>query len=225
MVNMRAPLVHLSIQYIQHRLYGDKGNLGGGNYWGFRPVACAPYRARTKGKDERGVGYVKKNAIAGRSFESWAEFEAHLDHWMREISDRRIHGATGEAPIVRFERDEARSLRPLNGRPPFRQLRDLIRVVQSDCCVHVDRTAYSVPWRLIGENVQVSVSVGRVRISHQGRQVAEHIEAGPRARIIDPAHFLGVAGFGRRTHAADTSEAVSITRALADYEAVAGGRW
>jgi transposase len=25
-----------------------------------------PYRARTKGKDERGVGYVKKNAIDGR---------------------------------------------------------------------------------------------------------------------------------------------------------------
>ena len=25
-------------------------------YWGFRPRACAPYRARTKGKDERGVG-------------------------------------------------------------------------------------------------------------------------------------------------------------------------
>ena len=39
-------------------------------YWGFRPRACAPYRARTKGKDERGVGYVKKNAIAGHSFVS-----------------------------------------------------------------------------------------------------------------------------------------------------------
>jgi transposase len=37
-------------------------------HWGFRPHACAPYRARTKGKDERGVGYVKKNAIAGRRF-------------------------------------------------------------------------------------------------------------------------------------------------------------
>ena len=36
-------------------------------HWGFRPRACAPYRARTKGKDERGVGYVKKNAIAGRA--------------------------------------------------------------------------------------------------------------------------------------------------------------
>src|SRR5690606_10658587 len=35
-------------------------------YWGFNPAACAPYRARTKGKDERMVGYVKRNAIAGR---------------------------------------------------------------------------------------------------------------------------------------------------------------
>ena len=34
-------------------------------HWGFRIRACAPYRARTKGKDERGVGYVKSNAIAG----------------------------------------------------------------------------------------------------------------------------------------------------------------
>lgn len=34
-------------------------------HWGFAVKACAPYRARTKGKDERGVGYVKKNAIAG----------------------------------------------------------------------------------------------------------------------------------------------------------------
>jgi transposase len=32
---------------------------------GFRPRACAPYRARTKGKTESGVGYVKRNAIAG----------------------------------------------------------------------------------------------------------------------------------------------------------------
>ncbi len=37
-------------------------------YWDVTPRACAPYRARTKGKDERGVGYVKGNAIAGRTF-------------------------------------------------------------------------------------------------------------------------------------------------------------
>ena len=37
-------------------------------HWGFAARACAPYRARTKGKTESGVGYVKKNAIAGHSF-------------------------------------------------------------------------------------------------------------------------------------------------------------
>jgi transposase len=47
-------------------------------YWGFLPRACAPYRARTKGKDENGVGYVKKNAIAGRSFDSWQHLQTHL---------------------------------------------------------------------------------------------------------------------------------------------------
>ena len=67
-------------------------------YRGFRPPACAPYRARTKGKDERGVGYVKRNAIAGHRFESWTGMEAHLGWWQREIADRRRHGTTGEVP-------------------------------------------------------------------------------------------------------------------------------
>ncbi len=44
-------------------------------HWGFRVRACAPYRARTKGKDERGVGYVKRNAVAGRSFASFAAWK------------------------------------------------------------------------------------------------------------------------------------------------------
>src|SRR5438309_3388499 len=93
-------------------------------HWRFRPRACAPYRARTKGKDERGVGYVKKNAIAGRPFESWAALEAHLAAWTREVADVRVHGTTGEPPVARFGRDEAAARRPLAGRPPFRQVRE-----------------------------------------------------------------------------------------------------
>jgi transposase len=87
-------------------------------YWNVRPVACAPYRARTKGKDERGVGYVKHNAIAGRSFASWGALEAHLAWWMREVADTRMHGTTGEAPIVRFEREEATSVERSSAVPP-----------------------------------------------------------------------------------------------------------
>ena len=64
-------------------------------YWDVRPVACAPYRARTKGKDERGVGYVKHNAIAGRSFASWGALEAHLAWWMTVMLDVFLRSVVG----------------------------------------------------------------------------------------------------------------------------------
>jgi hypothetical protein len=118
-------------------------------------------RARTKGKDERGVGYVKANAIAGRRFASWSELEAHLAAWARDVADVRVHGTTGEAPALRFERDEARALRPCAGIPPFMTARDLVRRVGADCAVEVDGNAYSVPWRLIGERVRVTVGPGQ----------------------------------------------------------------
>jgi transposase len=139
-------------------------------HWGFRIRACAPYRARTKGKDERGVGYVKRNAIAGRSFETWSAMEAHLEAWTRDIADRRVHGTTGEPPKDRFDREEARALRPLGGTPPFTTARDLVRSVGADCAVAMDGNAYSVPWRLIGERVRVTVSGDVIRVLHGGRR-------------------------------------------------------
>lgn len=119
-------------------------------HWGFQVRACAPYRARTKGKDERGVGYGKRNAIAGRSFESFGALEAHLDRWVREVADVCVHGTTGEPPRLRFDRDEAGRLKPTDSVPPFRTSREPIRRVSSDCAVEIDGNAYSVPWRLSG---------------------------------------------------------------------------
>ncbi len=95
-------------------------------YWGFTLRAYAPHRARTKESDERGVGYVKKNAIAGRRFESWAAFERIWTEWVRDVADQREHGTTGVAPADRFAA-EAGALRPLAGRARARQLRDLVR--------------------------------------------------------------------------------------------------
>jgi len=98
-------------------------------YWGFRPRACAPFRAQTKGKDESGVGYVKRNAIAGHSFESWEALEAQLAWWMREVADVRIHGTTVERSRNRFLREEVQALHPLSEKAPFVQVRELVRRV------------------------------------------------------------------------------------------------
>jgi transposase len=146
-------------------------------HWGFRPRACAPYRARTKGKTEAGVGYVKKNAIAGHAFASWERFEAHLARWERDVANMRVHGTTGEAPLLRFERDEAHRLKPLGGRPSFGSLRELTRIVGSDCAIEVDTNSYSVPWRLIGERVAVTVAAGEIRVRHGATEVAVHAQA------------------------------------------------
>jgi transposase len=200
-------------------------------HWRFSPRACAPYRARTKGKTESGVGYVKKNAIAGHRFESWEAFEAHLARWEREVANVRVHGTTGEAPIARFERDEAHRLRALGDRPTFGSLRELSRVVGNDCAVEVDTNSYSVPWRLIGERVAVTVSAGEVRIRHGASEVAVHRQGqGRRQRIVDPAHLEGVAGGGRPRTVTDPPPVIEarpraphLLCPRAEYEAAIGG--
>ena len=191
-------------------------------YWGIRPRACAPYRARTKGKDERGVGYVKKNAIAGHRFASWAALEAHLAWWMREIADVRVHGTTGEPPIERFRRDEADALRPLDGRPPFRQIRELPRRVHTDGFVDVDTNRYSVPWRLIGATVTVRVSNGQVHVFQAGAEVARHAERrGRRERVIDADHRVGLLSVSQPP----APPPAELLRPLSEYEQVIGGGW
>ena len=200
-------------------------------HWRFRPKACAPYRARTKGKDERGVGYVKKNAIAGRRFASWSALEAHLEEWTREIADERVHGTTGEVPIERFRRAEAAALRPIAGVPPFEAARELVRRVQADCAIEVDGNAYSVPWRLIGESVRVVVVGNLLRVSHAGREIAVHERRlGRRQRVVDPAHFAGVVGFRSKVASAVAAEGIAapdaaLLRPLLEYERLVGGGW
>src|SRR5512134_1808702 len=164
-------------------------------YWGVIPRACAPYRARTKGKDERGVGYVKRNAIAGHRFQTVEALRAHLAWWMREVADVRVHWTTGEPPIERFVREERAALRPLGARAPWGQVRELVRRVHADACVEVDTNRYSVPWRLIGETVTVVLAANELTILHAGREVARHGElAGRRRSAIDRRHLLGVVG-------------------------------
>lgn len=86
-------------------------------HWGFRPRACRPYRAQTKGKVERPVRYVRQSFFYGRSFAGDADLNAQAEWWLRTIANVRIHQTTGERPVGRFEREERACLRPLAARP------------------------------------------------------------------------------------------------------------
>ena len=202
-------------------------------YWGVLPRACAPYRARTKGKDERGVGYVKRNAIAGHRFDSTETLQGHLLRWMREVADTRVHGTTGEPPLQRFERAEAAALKPLAAKAPFLQVRELTRRVHTDACIELDTNRYSVPWRLIGETVTVIVSERQVRALYAGQEVACHAQSPlRRSSVIEREHLVGIIGAQNacmswlpRTPAPPPPVAPELLRPLEQYEAMLGGAW
>jgi hypothetical protein len=189
--------------------------------WDVQPRACAPYRARTKGKTEAGVKYVKRNALADQTFESFRALEQHLAAWMT-LADQRRHGTTREAPIVRFERDERAILRPLPVRALPRRTQRLRRRVALDAFVDVDTIRYSVPHRLVRDHVEVVVEHQRVQIFHGAELVATHARSTePFARVVDVAHYAGL-----WRAALDDRQPPGLAllgRDLADYAAVVDG--
>jgi len=188
--------------------------------WDVQPRACAPYRARTKGKTEAGVKYVKRNALADQAFDSFGALEQHLAEWIT-MADQRCHGTTREAPIVRFERDERAALRALPLRALPQRIQRLHRRVALDAFVDVDTVRYSVPHRLVRDHVEVVVEDQRVRIFHGTELVATHARSTePFARMVDVAHY---AGLWRSADDRPVPGLAALGRDLADYAAVVDG--
>jgi transposase len=190
--------------------------------WGVQPRACAPYRARTKGKTEAGVKYVKHNALAGRTFASFTALERHLAAWMSE-ADRRVHGTTHETPLDRFTRDEHGALRPLPARPLPRREQRIRRRVAHDAFVDVETVRYSVPHRLVHDHVEVAIDEATVRVFHGTTLVATHARSRePFARVVDPAHFAGLWRVASEPSATPGPSLAPLGRSLADYAAAIG---
>ena len=91
------------------------------SHWGFRPRSCRPYRARTKGKVERPIRYIRESFFYGRKFVSDEDLNEQAQRWLEGTANVRRHGTTGERPVDRFERDEQQALLPLADRP-YRRL-------------------------------------------------------------------------------------------------------
>ena len=189
------------------------------DHWGTRPRACQPYRARTKGKVENGVGYVKKNALGGLAFEDDAHLDRHLLRWMREIADPRVHGTTHERPIDRFLLTERASQRGLGNHPGYLRTRLLTRRVSTDGRVDVDTNRYSVPAQFVGETVEVVVEADQLQIHRQNRIIAEHsVHPGRHQVVEDPGHVLSFT-----EGQAKLGKPCEIQRDLSEYAKAAGG--
>jgi transposase len=86
-------------------------------HWGFRARSCRPYRAKTKGKVERPIRYLRESFFYGRTFISDADLDEQLVRWLSRTANQRIHGTTRERPLERFMTGERHLLQPLAARP------------------------------------------------------------------------------------------------------------
>ena len=189
--------------------------------WSVEARVCQPYRARTKGKTEAGVGYAKRNGLAGLSFPSFAALQSHLLGWMVE-ADSRIHGTTRERPQDRFDRDERSALRPLPANPLPVTQRRLSRKVAIDCFVDVDTVRYSVPHALVRRPVEVLVAEEEVVIFDGTEVVARHRRSfEPHTKVVIASHFDGL--WRRPEEVVVPLSTLPTGRTLADYAAVIGG--
>jgi transposase len=158
-------------------------------YYGFTPRACQPYRARTKGKVENGVKYVKRNALAGRRFRSWEDLNEWLERWCVEVADVRVHGTTHERPADRFAQEQ---LTPLGQRPPYHYEREQQRRVANDALVTVGAARYSVPVEFVGQTVSVHEGIGHYEFFHHQRLIARHQKAARHSVVMEPVHYAGL---------------------------------
>lgn len=158
-------------------------------HYGFTPRACQPGRPRTKGKDERMVGYLKQHFfVRYRTFESWTQLNGLAEQWLREEADQRRHGTLHEVVAERFLR-EAAALQPL---PPQRYDTSYIehRHVSWDSYVEVRGNRYSVPAALVNRVLLVRIGLdGLLRVYADELLVATHqLQAAENGWVTVPEH-------------------------------------
>jgi hypothetical protein len=119
-------------------------------FWGFGVEACAPYRAQTKGKVERLLGFVKLDFLLGRCFLDLEEMNRAALAWCDEVNGR-VHGTTGAIPAQRLPQE---GLTPM-GERRYDTSRMSVRVVSRDCFISYQGNRYEAPWRLASRPVLV----------------------------------------------------------------------
>ena len=146
------------------------------------------FKPKDKPRVERAMPYVRDSFWRGRTFTSLAQMQAAALVWCRQVAGVRSHsGLDGASPASVFEAVERDALAPL-------PVNDFVLATWStgkvgvDCHVKVGKALYSVPWRLIGQQVHARAAGNIVQVLHQGTVVATHAQL-PKGRATDFEHY------------------------------------
>lgn len=88
---------------IEQRIFHQEA-LASAHHYGFSMRLCQAYRAKTKGKVEHDVPYVRERLLRGHSFTSYEQANIEWLSWNEEVARQRRHGTHGEIVAVRAAR-------------------------------------------------------------------------------------------------------------------------
>ncbi len=199
-------------------------------YYGFTPKFCQPYRARTKGKVERGIGYLRQNfwvrvakEVATKQLDL-AGLNERAREWVANVANVRVHGTHGEVVLKRFAEEEP-LLGKMDGRPRYDTDYHSVRRVGSDGRLSYRGQLYQVGLSQALGEVQVDESLdGQVRIRGKEGQLlrAEVVVAARTQRKPSPQTIDEVGGqVGSLLRLVYGDEPQVQRRDLAVYEEVA----
>jgi len=127
-----------------------------------------PARAATptdKPRVERNVSYARDSFFRGRvdDFPSVPAMRTAAEHWAHEVAGQRLHGTTGERPLVAFREREQGRLLALPA-APWELVSWTTAQVHPDCHLYVARAGYSVPYAFVGRRLDVRLGIRLVEI-------------------------------------------------------------
>jgi transposase len=177
-------------------------------YFCLQPIACERRDPESKGIVERGVSYVKHNALAGRG-EELTRFDDYLalaPLWRDQVANVRVHETTRERPVDRFQ-GECSLLRPLPAKP-FDTDEIVSAVANTLARIEFDGNRYSVPPGVARQTITIRASRDQVLVLHQGEMVAQHVRSYDRGQLIVlPDHRLAALGLSRRARSSALEQA------------------
>ena len=136
-------------------------------YYGYTPTYCQPYRPRTKGKVERGIGYVRQNfwvrvgAEVARGELERDGLNARAKGWVEEVANVRVHGTHGEVVNVRYA-EEVPFLGKVDAHPRYDTSYQSVRRAGRDGRVSYRGQIYHVPLEHALSQIAVSESLDGV---------------------------------------------------------------
>jgi hypothetical protein len=116
-----------------------------------------------KPRVERNVSYARESFFRGQSFPSLTAMRTAARQWCLEVAGLRLHGTTGEQPLVAFQAREQAVLMPLPPQP-WERIDWCTAKVHADCHLQAGGARYSVPYTYVGQSLDVRLGRHTVEV-------------------------------------------------------------